>query len=253
MANNNGNSGKRRNLVVLTARVVQKPVAGYTAEGQFWARARLSLGMGKNGDGSYKPSLFFDASAFGKDGDETVPTALAELHKGDLVTLTGSLRYKEFERKDGGKGDGLGLIVQKVAPFEDGGKFSNFAILTVRLVAGAEQNVGASSGQPYTTARAFLPMGKDQATGAYRPSLFLNVVAFSKDGDTTAPDALAQFGKGDWMTARGRLAYEEYARQDGATGHTYKLIARQVEPFAAKTDEAAEAETEAVETSVSAE
>jgi hypothetical protein len=55
----------------------------------------MALGQGKDSSGDYKPSLWLTVKGFtSKEGDETVPRALVELRKGDLVTVTGRLIYE---------------------------------------------------------------------------------------------------------------------------------------------------------------
>jgi hypothetical protein len=53
---------------------------------------------------TYKPSLWLTVKGFtSKEGDETVPQALAKLNKGELASITGRLAY-EVSTSNGKKG-----------------------------------------------------------------------------------------------------------------------------------------------------
>jgi hypothetical protein len=87
--------GKMRNYVCLTLRVGQESDCRYSEAGNFWGRARMALSQGKDLSGDYKPSLWMTVKGFtNKEGDETVPRALVELRKGDLVNVIGRLIYE---------------------------------------------------------------------------------------------------------------------------------------------------------------
>jgi hypothetical protein len=88
------NDGMLRNYVYLTLRVGQESDCRFSEAGNFWGRARMALGQGKDTSGNYKPSFWMTVKGFtSKEGDESVPRALVELRKGDLVTVTGRLIY----------------------------------------------------------------------------------------------------------------------------------------------------------------
>jgi hypothetical protein len=87
--------GKLRNYVYLTLRAGQASDCRYTDAGNFWGRIRMVLSQGRDTAGNYRPSLWLTVKGFtGKEGDETVPLALAALQKGDLATITGRLIYE---------------------------------------------------------------------------------------------------------------------------------------------------------------
>jgi hypothetical protein len=87
--------GKLRNYVNLTLRAGQDAEPRYSDAGNFWTRVRMALSQGKDASGNYKPSLWLTVKGFtSKEGDETVPQALAQLNKGDLATITGRLTYE---------------------------------------------------------------------------------------------------------------------------------------------------------------
>jgi hypothetical protein len=111
--------GKLRNYVSLTLRVGQDAEPRYSDAGSIWTRVRMALSQGKDTSGSYKPSLWLTVKGFtSKEGDESVPQALAKLNKGSLATITGRLAYEVSESN--GKGY-FNLITFKVeAPEAEG-------------------------------------------------------------------------------------------------------------------------------------
>jgi hypothetical protein len=87
--------GKLRNYVNLTLRAGQDAESRYSDAGNFWTRVRMALSQGKDASGNYKPSLWLTVKGFtSKEGDETVPQALAKLNKGELASITGRLAYE---------------------------------------------------------------------------------------------------------------------------------------------------------------
>jgi hypothetical protein len=106
--------GKLRNYVNLTLRAGQDSDCRYSDAGNFWGRVRMALSQGKDASGNYKPSLWLTVKGFtSKEGDESVPQALAQLHKGDLATITGRLTYEVSETSGKGYSN---LIAFKVEP-----------------------------------------------------------------------------------------------------------------------------------------
>ncbi len=107
-------------------------------------------------------------------------------------------------------------------------EFANTARLTVHLQQPTMKVT--ADGRPWATCRAFVSMGKDKNSGEYKPSLWLNVKAFTtRDGDDTLPNALNAFEKGNLATVSGRLAYEEYQTAEGETRGSLILIADAIE------------------------
>ena len=104
--------GKLRNHVILTLRAGQDAESRYSAAGNYWTRVRMALGQGKDVFGNYKPSLWLTVKGFtSRNGDETLPQALAKLSKGDLATITGRLTYDVSASNDKGY---VNLIASKV-------------------------------------------------------------------------------------------------------------------------------------------
>lgn len=124
MANNGNNNGKqdgKRNFVVMTLKLVRAPEAKYSGSGNFYARSRGLLPMGKDKhSGDWRPGKFFDLIAFSKEGDESLPAALAELNKGDWATVSGRLVYEEYTKQDGSPGSSDKIIVQKIEAYTNG-------------------------------------------------------------------------------------------------------------------------------------
>jgi hypothetical protein len=91
--------GKRRNYANLTVRLGTEPHAAYSDAGRFWVRTRAFLSMGKAEDGEYKPSLWLTVKAFEKDGDESLPSQIARMSKGEMVTFTGRLLWEAYNER----------------------------------------------------------------------------------------------------------------------------------------------------------
>ena len=110
--------------------------------------------------------------------------------------------------------------------------FANFVKFTLRAGTQPESQF-SESGTYWVRLRASLYLGKDEA-GNYRPSKWLTVKAFAKQGDqakTALVDALAALNVGDRFTVAGRLDYVEFTRRDNTPGSEDVLIAFKVEPF----------------------
>jgi hypothetical protein len=91
-----------RDYVKLTVRVFEQPELKYSQNGRAWCVVKAFLSMGKDAQGNYKPSFWLRLKAFAKetDGgefDESLPLALNNLGKGDLVTVGGSLMVSYYE------------------------------------------------------------------------------------------------------------------------------------------------------------
>jgi len=92
--------GKVYNYANLTLRVGTEPFAAYSKAGRFWVRLRAFLGMGKTEDGkSYKPSLWMTVKAFDKDGDDSLPSLITSLTKGETVTFSGRLAWEVYKER----------------------------------------------------------------------------------------------------------------------------------------------------------
>jgi single-stranded DNA-binding protein len=109
---------------------------------------------------------------------------------------------------------------------------SNYVILTLRAVTDGESKF-AQSGKPWAKVRAFLSQGKDKDTGEYKPSVFFDVLAFSKDERMSDPcAAISQIAKKDMLTVKGNLAMEEWTgKEDGVKHQQLTIFASSVEPF----------------------
>ncbi len=83
-----------------------------------------------------------------------------------------------------------------------------------------------------------LGIGKDDK-GAYKPSLWMTVKAFSRDNDETLVNKLAGTAKGSLVTVSGRLTYEAFTDKEGQERVSTGLVASKIEDF-----DSAAAETE---------
>jgi hypothetical protein len=112
---NNPNSKKFVNFVKLSVFAGKDGDLRISSKGKPWSMCRVSLGMGKDEQGDYKPSLWLTAKAFTKqDGDESLAHALGDVKKGDLLLLSGRLAYEEYTTEQGEKRSDVQLLVSKL-------------------------------------------------------------------------------------------------------------------------------------------
>ncbi len=118
-------------------------------------------------------------------------------------------------------------------------KRSNYIIMTLQA-AGEPDVKYAQSGKPWGKLRAFFSQGKDDQTGEFRPSIWFNVKAFSKDESLTGlVAALQNIAKGDKFTVKGRLSMEEWTgTEDNIKHQSYVISASSIEPFVVEAPEA---------------
>jgi single-stranded DNA-binding protein len=108
---------------------------------------------------------------------------------------------------------------------------SNYIILTLMAIAAGEMKF-SQAGHPFAFTRAFLSQGKDKVSGEYKPSLFFDVKAFSKDDSVTAiVQSIADIQNKDRFTVKGRLGMEEWTGQDGVKHQKMVVFALSIEPF----------------------
>ena len=108
---------------------------------------------------------------------------------------------------------------------------SNYVILTLMAISAGEMKV-SQAGHPFSFVRAFLSQGKDKASGEYKPSLFFDVKAFSKDDSIPAlVQSIADVQNKERFTVKGRLGMEEWTGQDGEKHQKMVVFALTIEPF----------------------
>jgi hypothetical protein len=116
----NSKHGKS-SFVIFTLKLVREPEAKYAASGTFYTKTRGLLPTGKDKQsGDWLPGKFFDLDAFSKGGDESLPTALAGMNKGDWATFKGHLVYEEYTKQDNTTGSSDKIIVQSIDPYTNG-------------------------------------------------------------------------------------------------------------------------------------
>lgn len=121
---------------------------------------------------------------------------------------------------------------------------SNYAILTLMAIADGEMKYSAA-GKPFSFVRAFLSQGKDKQTEEYKPSIFFDVKAFSKDEDVSAlVQNLADIQNKDRFTVKGRLGMDEWTGEDGVKRQKLVIFAKSIEPFVFEKKDEAESEDE---------
>ena len=118
---------------------------------------------------------------------------------------------------------------------------SNYFIVTARAFRKEGEDGGVQltkNGQPIAKCRASVSMGKDQATGDYKPSMWLELVGYTAKGDDAneVTEAVGELQTGDYVTVKGRLAMEEWTGDDGVTRQSFTLWVNAIEPFSFDND-----------------
>ncbi len=126
---------------------------------------------------------------------------------------------------------------------------SNYVIFTLRVHRkdgddGGVQ-VSPNSGQPFAKCRASLSMGKD-ANDNYKPSMWFELMGYTREGDIPdeVTEAVGALQKGDYVTVKGRLSYEEWTGDDGNVRTTNTIWVQSIEPFVFENGNSAPAEAE---------
>ncbi len=108
---------------------------------------------------------------------------------------------------------------------------SNYVIFTLMAIAAGEMKF-SQAGRPFAFVRAFLSQGKDKTSGEYKPSLFFDVKAFSKDDNIPAlVQSIADIQNKERFTVKGRMGMEEWTDKDGAKRQKMAIFALSIEPF----------------------
>lgn len=108
---------------------------------------------------------------------------------------------------------------------------SNYVIFTLMAIADGEMKVSAA-GKPFSYVRAFLSQGKDKQTEEYKPSIFFDVKAFSKDEEVSAlVQNVADVQNKDRFTVKGRLGMDEWTGDDGVKRQKMVIFAKSIEPY----------------------
>lgn len=199
MANKDNKNGFK-NFAVLSAEVSDVELKE-SAGGNKYKVAKATLtGIAYKGEEGNQYHPVIDVLAFKK---------AKKFLKPGHMKLLGSLGYSEWENDDGETVRQVKLIARSISPMKDEDKPKSFVQLSLRAWADAESRVSQTSGELWTSVRASLSMGKDE-DGEYRPSLWLTLKAFTRNGDDSLPSALGDVQKGDHINANGGLTCEEY-------------------------------------------
>lgn len=97
------------NVYICTGRLGADAETRYTANGSAIWQCRLAVGYGY---GDNAGTNWLRVSAFGKRAEGL---AKLELTKGAHVAVTGELRVREYDRKDGGKGTSVEINATDIA------------------------------------------------------------------------------------------------------------------------------------------
>jgi len=202
---------KFKNFAVLTLAIQSVEVKESKKGGQYAiAQALLQPGEGERPE--TKPMPF----------RVIVNNGLTKVLKAETtMTLVGHLGYEEK--------DGKASYLFFPYKFEETKQPRSFAQLTLR--AGQEVTSRyTDSGIFWAHTRMALGMGKDEKE-EYKPSLWLNVKAFSRDGDQTLVQKLTAVAKGSLVTVSGRLTYEPYTDKDGVERVSTGLVVSKISDF----------------------
>ena len=108
---------------------------------------------------------------------------------------------------------------------------SNYVIFTLHAIADGETRF-TNSGAIMAKVRAFLSQGREKDSDEFKPSIFFDVMVFSKDENSTPlVDALANIKNKSLFTVKGRLAMDEWTGKDEAKHQQMLIFATSVEPF----------------------
>ena len=108
---------------------------------------------------------------------------------------------------------------------------SNYVILTLHAITDGETRF-ANSGNMMAKVRAFLSQGKEKDSDEYKPSIFVDVMAFSKNENATSViEAISNVKDKDLITVKGRLAMDVWTGKDGTAHQQLLVFAGSVEPF----------------------
>jgi len=126
---------------------------------------------------------------------------------------------------------------------------SNYFIVTARAFRKEGEDGGVQftkNGQPIAKCRASVSMGRDRDTNEYKPSMWLELVGYTPDGDTPneVTESVGALQTGDYVTVKGRLAMEEWTGDDGVTRQSFTLWVNAIEPFSFDNDAPSEKEEE---------
>lgn len=113
---------------------------------------------------------------------------------------------------------------------------SNYFIVTARAFRKEGEDGGVQltkNGQPIAKCRASVSMGKDRETDQYKPSMWLELVGYTAEGDdaNAITEAVGALQTGEYVTVKGRLAMEEWTGDDDVARQSYTLWVNAIEPF----------------------
>jgi len=208
---------KFKNFAVLTLAIQSVEVKESKKGGQYAiAQALLQPGEGERPE--TKPMPF----------RVIVNNGLTKVLKaGTTMTLVGHLGYEE--KDSGDKEHRTAIYLFFPYKFEETKQPRSFAQLTLRAGQEATSRY-TDSGVFWAHTRMALGMGKDEKE-EYKPSLWLNVKAFSRDGDQTLVQKLTAVAKGSLVTVSGRLTYEAYTDKDGVERVSTGLVVSKISDF----------------------
>jgi single-stranded DNA-binding protein len=231
------NSNRPFNFVVFTVGIVGDGGAlsdTLTGTGKAFATARGYNYTGVRKEEQTKPSIFFDIKAFSPDDEvNALVQRVADLSKGDKVTVKGRLGYQKWTSSSGTEKEKLEIIASDMTKFDPKGdeRPSNFVMLTLRAVKDGGIIDYTSTGRVRGRVPAMLSAGR-KANGDYREPLWLDVVNVAQDDQVTPViEAIGKLQKGDYFTVKGSLNMQEWTDHNGNQRRSYSVWANKIEPF----------------------
>ena len=115
------NKNRPSNYVILTLQAIADAESKVSSSGKAWSHVRAFLSQGKNEDGNYKPSIFFEVKAFTKKDEKgdmsAVVKDLGAINNRERFTVKGRLGLTEWDGNDGAKHQQLVIFAASVELF----------------------------------------------------------------------------------------------------------------------------------------
>lgn len=99
-------------LINVVGNVTRDPQLQYSGAGKAYVRFGIAVNrIQGQGDNRKESTAFFDVTAFG-DQAENIAESIS---KGSRVVVSGTMEVREWDKADGSKGTGVGIVADEVA------------------------------------------------------------------------------------------------------------------------------------------